>query len=235
MRTSLVVAGAAAAAAAALAIAWLASPALRAEARLALERAGVPATWLARLSRTPPRAWVGPEPAAPCTVLIGDSLTEGFPAGLADARRWVNRGISGDRISEVAARLDAAALATPCGAIVLLVGTNDIVHVRTSPERAAAAILAVVDRIRGAGKTAVLATLPPVRAPFDPWAGALRATNVRLREEAAKRTDVKLLDLEHALEDAQGQLAAGYSRDGLHLSEAAYARWADALAPLLER
>jgi len=167
--------------------------------------------------------------AAPCTVLLGDSLVEGFPTEVAARRGWVLRGISGDRVPDVEARLEISVLQTPCEEVVLLAGSNDLVHDRTTPRSVAAALQAVAERLRAEGRRVIVATLPPVRGRYADAGGPIRAVNERLRADATV-----LLDLHAALADATGRLDSAYSADGLHLTRAGYARWVEALGEFLD-
>jgi lysophospholipase L1-like esterase len=164
-----------------------------------------------------------------CRILLGDSLAEHFPRALSAAHGWINRGISGDRIDDVAARLDVSALHAPCATVILLIGTNDIVTDAAAPENAVADIRAVVDRLVAAGRKVVLQTIPPTRGRHAGSLSRVHETN-RLLRAASWPTSVELVDLEATLRDDGGQLRAEFSSDGLHLNEAGYRRWADLLA-----
>lgn len=167
-----------------------------------------------------------------CVVLLGDSLTAGFPVQLAAPRGWSVRGISGDRVRHLAARLESSALGAPCDTVAVLVGTNDVVNDGVAPAEAAAQIESLVEALRAAGKRVVLATLPPVRGRYAPANTAIRALDERIRALGAR--GLTIVDLHAALVDPAGELDAAYSRDGLHLTPAAYERWATALDAALE-
>jgi lysophospholipase L1-like esterase len=206
------------------------SPELRRRARPSLERLGLlrPYQESAQYAEIVERHRRENEALdARCVVLLGDSLTEGFPAQLAAPRRWSVRGISGDRVRHVAARLESSALGAPCPAVAVLVGSNDVVIDGGPPAEAAAQIESLAEALRAAGKQVVVATVPPVRGRFAASNGAIRALDDRIRALGARGFAVA--DLHAALADPAGELAAAYTRDGLHLTPAAYERWAAVL------
>jgi lysophospholipase L1-like esterase len=161
---------------------------------------------------------------AGCVVLLGDSLSEAFPSHLAEPRGWVARGISGDRVRHVAARLAPSALEAPCGTVALLAGSNDVAHDGRAPADVAAELAALARTLRGGGKRVVLTTPPPARGRFRAANPALRELSERIRGLSGEGFAVA--DLHAALADPDGELAARHTRDGLHLTEPAYARWA---------
>jgi len=75
--------------------------------------------------------------------------------------------------------------------------------------------------------------------PRDPKPGTpLRRLNDQLNRLIAGFADgrhVHFLDINHALMNADGSLAADVMPDWLHLSEKGYAAWAAAMAPTLQR
>jgi lysophospholipase L1-like esterase len=141
------------------------------------------------------------------------------------------RGISGDRVRDVAARLAPSALEAPCRDVALLAGSNDVVGDGAPPDEIAAQVAELAERLRTAGKRVVVTTLPPVRDRYAPASASIRAVNETLRALAAR--GFLVLDLHAALAGDDGLLDPRYSLDGLHLSAAGYERWADLLAAAL--
>jgi lysophospholipase L1-like esterase len=212
----------------------LSSPEVRRRARPSLERIGL----LRPYQESPPyRAIVeghrreNARLAPGCVVLLGDSLTEAFPAALAAARGWVPRGISGDRVRHAAARLDSAALEAPCGSVAVLIGSNDVVLDEREPAEIAGAVAALAERLRAAGKRVVVMTLPPTRGRFAAANPSIGALDDRIRGLTAHGLTVA--DLHAALADETGALSPRYSADGLHLTPAAYERWSAVLEEAL--
>jgi lysophospholipase L1-like esterase len=223
---------------AALAMAFAAiafsSPELRRRARPPLERLGLlrpyqeSAQYLAIVER---HRLENQTLDARCVVLIGDSLSEAFPAQLAVPRRWSIRGISGDRVRHVAARLESSALAAPCATVAVLVGSNDVVIDGVAPAQVAAQIEALASALRAGAKHVVLTTVPPVRGRFAAANEAIRSLDERIRKLGERGFAVA--ELHTALADPAGELDAAYSRDGLHLTTEGYERWAAVLDAVL--
>ncbi len=125
--------------------------------------------------------------------------------------------------------------------IVLLGGTNNLgAAPRQSVDDAVAeevtsgigAIIAIMRR-KAPEAVIVLMGITPRR---DRAGGAtlmptVAAINNRLATSADGRT-VRFLNINQKLADANGVLVAGVTVDGLHLSEAGYQIWADALKPV---
>lgn len=207
------------------------SPALRKRARPTLERLGLlhPYQESARYGKIlEQHRRENLELRPPCALLLGDSLSEGFPRQLAKTHGWVPRGISGDRVRDVAARIEASVLGAPCIDVALLVGSNDVIHDGASASQVASEIAALAETLRAAGKRVSITTLPPVRGGFADANDDLRAVNEKLHLLTAR--GFALLDLHSALAEPRGQLDERYSRDGVHLTAAAYERWAELLA-----
>ncbi|WP_429427308.1 GDSL-type esterase/lipase family protein [Nocardia sp. GAS34] len=160
-------------------------------------------------------------------VFLGDSITEG---GL--WQEWfpgvdcVNRGIGGDTIDNLLARLDTA-IDTPA-AVFLLIGTNDL-GLGRSVDRVAADMRCLVREVRDRAGTAPLfvqSVMPRQRR----FAARIRELNGAYREIAA-RAEAVYIDLWPALADENDCLRSEFTRDRLHLGGAGYAAWVEALGP----
>lgn len=185
---------------------------------------------LMRRRHDPPQdRFVGlPLPAAN-VVFLGDSITE--------AGNWpewfprypvLNRGISGDTLEGVRARL-ATAIHRPA-AISLLIGTNDLNgQGRTAKVAGIAAQFAdLVAEIRALAPGAPLivnSVMPRTRR----WARRIHELNSRYAEIAGD----SYLDLWPALADGNA-LRKSCTGDGLHLNAQGYRAWVEVLRPRLE-
>ncbi|MFE3224114.1 GDSL-type esterase/lipase family protein [Nocardia sp. NPDC059228] len=160
-------------------------------------------------------------------VFYGDSITEG---GLWDEWfpqvRPVNRGIGGNTVDDLRARLDTAIDAP--AAVFLLIGTNDL-GLGQTPRQVAENLRELVAEIRERAPHAPLfvQSVMPRRAKF---AERIRELNSVIVEIAAQ-ADAVYIDLWPALADANGVLRREFTRDGLHLSGAGYAAWTEVLQP----
>ncbi|MGW5107428.1 GDSL-type esterase/lipase family protein [Nocardia sp. NPDC004123] len=160
-------------------------------------------------------------------VFFGDSITEG---GLWDEWfpqvRPVNRGIGGNTVDDLRARLDTAIDAP--AAVFLLVGTNDL-GLGQTPGQVAENLRGLVAEIRDRAPHAPLfvQSVMPRRVKF---AERIRELN-SVAADIAAQADAVYIDLWPALADADGALRQEFTRDGLHLSGAGYAAWIEVLRP----
>jgi lysophospholipase L1-like esterase len=171
-------------------------------------------------------------PAPGRVVFLGDSITEWtawedwFPN-----LKTTNRGIGGQAIRDVMARLDTAIIAPR--AVSLLIGTNDLHGMGASKrvEAIAAQMDDLVGAIRDRAPDAVLLinSVLPRSALFRDRIGALNEHN---RAIAAKHV-AGYIDLWPALAGADGAMRPEFSPDGIHLSIAGYRAWTEVLRPYL--
>jgi len=165
-------------------------------------------------------------------VLLGDSITE---QGIWD--EWfpdhatLNRGIGGDTVGGVMARLDSA-INQPA-AISLLVGTNDLSGLGPSRDAATVAdqMRRLVDELcrRAPDARLLLNSVMPRRASMADRVSTLN------REYAAIATDAgaTYVDLWPALAGPDRAMRAEFSRDSLHLNGPGYDAWVAVLRPHL--
>jgi lysophospholipase L1-like esterase len=166
-------------------------------------------------------------------LFLGDSITEG-----AEWAEWfpgipsLNRGIGGDTVAGVRARLDTA-INKP-RLISLLIGTNDIGGIGESadPDRIAAATHDLVRAIHTAapGVPVLLTSVMPRGRSF---ARAIQRLNALNRKMAAAE-GLTYIDVYDQLADPDGEISRAYSHDRLHLTGAGYRIWVDALRPHLD-
>lgn len=165
-------------------------------------------------------------------LFLGDSITE---QGL--WHEWfpelptLNRGISGDTVHEVLARLDSAV--NEPTAISLLVGTNDLSGLGRSRDVVVVAAefrdLIAELRHRAPDARLVVNSVMPRKATFADAVRALNHEYVAIAREAG----ATWLDLWPVLSDGAGSLRAQFTGDSLHLNGAGYAAWVEVLRPLL--
>lgn len=167
--------------------------------------------------------------SAECLMIVGDSLVQSFPTRAMTDADWVNRGVSGDRVIDLSSRLGPSAVYSPCTVVAVLIGTNDIVVDAREPRAVALDVISLVDRLSSHGKKVVAHTIPPTRHPHKDALPRIQRANRIIRSQARSRS-VALLDLESLLRGEDGQLLADYSKDGVHLTPAAYAKWTKRLA-----
>jgi len=203
---------------------------------------------------TPPPA---PRLAKVRFMAFGDSLTEGvistpltlmlvdapnaYPARLATALRAryydqpqivvFNEGRAGEMAGDGRTRLPDAIKADTPEVLLLLEGANEInVMGRRGISRAVGALEDMIKDAQRRGLTVFVATLPPQRAGGDHAEGApyVEELNAQIRKTA--------LDEGATLVDVYPQLDLSFvGRDGLHLTEAGYARLAEIFAAAIRQ
>jgi lysophospholipase L1-like esterase len=167
------------------------------------------------------------DPAQADIVLVGDSHIENgdWPALLA-GRKVLNRGIGWDTTEDVLARLDEVIARKP-RIVLIQIGIVDLRYGR-DPANVVRNIQAIAARLREAGIRTHVHSVLPVAARLR------ETTNRRVRVvNDALRADSGFLDL-HPLLVTDGALQPSMTTDGVHLSPAAYALWAQRLATVLD-
>ena len=166
-------------------------------------------------------------------VVLGDSLTDRGEWWELLERPVANRGIGGDTVAHVRARLGDVVALQP-RVVFVLVGMNDLLD-GTSPELLSMSHAALLAELRGRlpHVRIVVESLLPIRDELVAQESPLATATVRRANELLQRgaaaAGAEWLDVNAALADAAGQLDARYSDDGLHLSAAGYRVWAAAL------
>ena len=168
-------------------------------------------------------------------VLLGDSITEGFEVSkYFPGRRILNRGIGADVIGNgmpaddprgVLQRLDNSVFGCAATDLFILIGINDLNSGRTvdSMEAGYRELLKRVREKRPDLRIVVQSVLP-TRGIHAKQNAPVVDFNQRLKR-LAPEFNCAFLDLHALLHDADGQLKAEFTEDGLHLTEPAYLVW----------
>jgi lysophospholipase L1-like esterase len=177
-------------------------------------------------------------------VLLGDSITEGFEVSkFFPGRRVVNRGIGADVIGNemppddprgVLQRLDNSVFDCAATDLFILIGINDLNSGRTvdSMESGYRQILRRVREKRPDLRIFVQSVLP-TRGTHAKQNAPVVEFNKRLKKLAQEYHCV-FLDLHSLMTDADGQLKAEFTDDGLHLTEPAYKVWREQVLKTLQ-
>ncbi len=170
-------------------------------------------------------------------VFLGDSLTQGF-----DFQKYfpgqliLNRGIAGDTLGAepshrgLIKRLDSAVTIPKPQKLFILIGINDICDALYTNE----GLMAVYDKLlveikRQSPDTQIyVQSLLPVRGKYERYLPAIRDYNAKLHELTIKH-NVQFIDLFSIFADKDGLLPAEFTKDGVHINDAGYSRWATAL------
>ena len=172
-------------------------------------------------------------------VMLGDSITEGFPAKEIAGWRVMNQGINSDAIritngeaGGVLSRIDRVKAARPAH-IFLLIGINDFgggKPVDTAEEH----YREVVKALREAAPTAKLhlQTILPTGGKYARLNASVNEMNKRIAE-IAKENNADLIDLHAVMANENNELKPEWTPEGLHLKPAAYAAWQQVVAESL--
>ena len=162
----------------------------------------------------------------PRVVMMGDSITEGWIGGDPSIFRdgVVDRGISGQITAQMLVRFRQDVIDLKPRAVHIMGGTNDILH---SPgpvniEQAVSNIRSMGELARAHGIRVIIASVLPASQGGAP-VKAVAEINRRLAA-LAKEEGFQFVDYYHALDKGDGTMAAVDSGDGVHPTEAGYAR-----------
>lgn len=170
-------------------------------------------------------------------VFLGDSITQGWGdvGSSFPGVKVANRGISGDTTRGVLIRLEEDVLSLNPRGVVLLIGTNDLEE-KAEPEVAAANMKLIIAAMRkhNPSMPVVLCMVFPSSASKSRPADKIRRMNALYREAAADQPQVTVLDTWSLFADVHGDAKEAEMPDLLHPNIVGYARWAEALRPVLE-
>jgi beta-glucosidase len=175
-------------------------------------------------------------------LLVGDSITIQWGASWAKQfpeRKAVNIGIGGDKTQNVLWRLDHGGVeGLQPKAIVLMIGNNNMFFTpETGVEAAAKGVQMVVANVREKFPQAavIAAKILPCHGPGVRFHEDIRKTNLALDAlKLGSDPKVTVLDLWNDFANGDGTLKKSlFTSDGIHLSPAGYAVYAERLKPLL--
>ena len=163
-------------------------------------------------------------------LLIGDSITEGFKTGiLLPNLDIINKGVYGDNSEGVLKRLNADVISYNPDIVYIMIGINDFAMGRNNDQ--------LLDTLE---KIAVLLkkTIPAGRIFFTsilPTRNIENRPNSRINEfnelikQLCTNRGAEYFNLHSEMTDETGLLNKKYTIDGLHLTGAAYQKWAEVL------
>jgi lysophospholipase L1-like esterase len=176
----------------------------------------------------------GRKGASSVTAMVGDSLSQWFPADQLPGRQlWLNQGISGDTTTGILDRLSFLDTAKP-DTIYFMAGVNDLK--RGDNERDILRnISQIISRLKRQHPTAqiIVQSILPTRSAQIPNARIAKLNP--LIQELARRQGVEYLDLQPQFRDGDGSLRADLTTDGIHLSPQGYQVWQLALQRMDQR
>jgi lysophospholipase L1-like esterase len=177
-------------------------------------------------------------------LFIGDSITQGWEN--AGSLIWqekiaplgaLNFGISGDRTEHVLWRLENSNFegVSPDFSVVMI-GTNNFGQSPPDSElEVLDGIIAVVVKLGELfpDTTIILLDIFPRGESFNQMRGSILQVNQILKTKYAEDEQVHFLQIGHLFTTSNGEISQLIMPDYLHLSEAGYQIWADAILPHL--
>ena len=155
------------------------------------------------------------------------------------SRRAMNLGFAGDRTYHVLWRLDNLPLDRISPKVaVLMIGTNNITRLETTPRQTAEGIQAIVLKLRKAYpemQILVLHVFPREATPKAVRRDRIRELNSYLPDLIGNEKNVTLLDIGGKFLDEKGLISASIMPDYLHPNEKGYEIWARSMEPTLKK
>ncbi len=173
-------------------------------------------------------------------VMLGNSLTErGYWSEYFQRSQVLNRGIGGDCVSGMIARLGAIVEGQP-KAIFIMAGVNDLIFSTISPEALLAQYARMVAQIRL--RTPRTKIYIESLLPLDEEQNTQYFTGKNLRIAAfnrllqgfAREQKLTYIDIWGQIQQ-DGKLPKEYTIDGIHLNAEGYREWVAALQPYLKK
>lgn len=174
-------------------------------------------------------------------VMLGNSLIQGGDwARMLENDKIVNRGIIGDIVQGMIDRIDCVVDGKPAK-IFIEAGANDISH-NVTPDSIVRVYARLIDTIKARSpRTQIYVhSLLPINNSFGRYKAMkdkeqdIRDTN-KLLQPMAESKGCTFINLHPLLTDADGNLRAEYTSDGLHLKPDAYLIWYTLVAPYMRR
>lgn len=176
-------------------------------------------------------------------VFVGDSITQNYPVHeFYPGLPVYNRGIGGDTTVGLLHRLDESIFDLSPAIVVLLIGTNDLALLDTTPDAIVERIRTIVEMIHNKSpdtKIMVQSIYPVHQGPHP----QISSMSVGVRNNRDIQTCNHLLsqlpgityvDMFSHLVDGNGQIHLAYTTEGLHISSEGYQVITNYLMPLLK-
>ena len=197
------------------------------------------ADWFRNVWRERRLSWWNSRPRDQgAVVFLGDSITQGWGTLSSDFPdlKVANRGISGDVTRGVLFRLKEDVLDLHPKAVVLLIGTNDLED-GAEPKLIVANVRAILDRLQSSNPSMpiIVCRVMPSDASKHRPADKIEEINILLDEMVKGDPRLVLCDTWSIFADEQGNAKSNEFPDLLHPNAAGYAKWTQALKPIMAK
>lgn len=179
------------------------------------------------------------------TVLVGDSITEGYAHTELFAEYTAktgipvyNRGISGDTSDRLLERLEKTVLNIKPKNMVLLIGTNDL-HAGADIDFITENVEKIIEQSKKRCKNIniILESVYPINPTINKQGRRKNSDILLLNKKlkaVAEKQKTEFVDLTDKLADKNGLFNADYTYDGLHANAKAYEIITNSVLPLLK-
>lgn len=168
---------------------------------------------------------------APKAVLMGDSITDGWPSAdpeFFSDNNFMGRGISGQVTSQMLLRFRQDVIDLHPKYVVILAGTNDIAENsgKIDMEKTFGNIVSMCDLAKANGiKPIICSVIPAASFRWHPHVTGASEKIVQLNQMLkayAKENKIKYVDYHSAMKDERGGLSESLAKDGVHPTREGY-------------
>ena len=169
--------------------------------------------------------------ASPKAVLMGDSITAGWPSAdpeFFSDNNFVGRGISGQVTSQMLLRFRQDVIDLHPKYVVILAGTNDIAENsgKIDMEKTFGNIVSMCDLAKANGiKPIICSVIPAASFRWHPHVTGVAEKIVQLNQMLkayAKENKIKYVDYHSSMKDERGGLPESLAKDGVHPTREGY-------------
>ncbi len=167
-------------------------------------------------------------------LFLGDSITDWFNTDELLAEFAIeNRGVAGNATDETYELIDSIDFAKDYDKIFLCIGTNDLARGK-SEEDITANIVNILTKLQGLSPNSEIyvQSIFPTRENVVRPNERIMIVN-KLLNQNSEKIGYQFLDFYEHFIDETNRLKELYTEDGLHLTRAAYFKWADLLKEYL--
>ncbi len=172
-------------------------------------------------------------------ILLGDSITEGFPMEIYFSDKTVlNRGIVADHTgiegNGILQRLKVSVFDCRTSKVFLMIGINDLADKIFTPRQIAYGVKLIIQKIRTFDPQikVYLQSVLPTTGKYA-YLNDLIVEYNQLLQEIAEELKIDFIDLHPQYSIHAAQLKIEYSRDGLHLNSKGYQLWYKLILPFI--
>ena len=167
------------------------------------------------------------------TLFLGDSITQGLPTQDMFSMRTVNRGIGGDTIEGLTARLNRIVELRP-KRIFLMIGVNNFYYMEERFRGKYDELLSKAKKLMPDTKF-YLQSILPVDMNVRPDISNLHLSLLNgIIKDLAETYEMTYIDLFSEMLDETGNMFADYVKDGLHLTDKGIYRWFEVIRLYVE-